>query len=82
MSGNTTRMKRRLKQSIKKLEDNLQHHIEPEPSSVPYENISSQSKSTMSEEVYKDLQDKLEKFEKEKQFLEKGMTLNKLANIF
>lgn len=36
----------------------------------------------MSEEVYKDLQDKLEKFEKEKQFLEKGMTLNKLANIF
>lgn len=36
----------------------------------------------MSEEVYKDLQDKLEKFEKEKQFLEKGMTLNKLASIF
>ncbi|MDV3704295.1 AraC family transcriptional regulator [Elizabethkingia anophelis] len=73
---------KKIKTKYKKLEDNLQHHIEPEPSSVPYENISSQSKSTMSEEVYKDLQDKLEKFEKEKQFLEKGMTLNKLANIF
>ncbi len=63
---------KKIKTKYKKLEDNLQHHIEPEPSSVPYENISSQSKSTMSEEVYKDLQDKLEKFEKEKQFLEKG----------
>ncbi|MCT3709249.1 helix-turn-helix transcriptional regulator [Elizabethkingia anophelis] len=73
---------KKIKTKYKKLEDNLQHHIEQEPSSVPYENISSQSKSTMSEEVYKDLQDKLEKFEKEKQFLEKGMTLNKLANIF
>ncbi|WP_260255359.1 helix-turn-helix domain-containing protein [Elizabethkingia anophelis] len=73
---------KKIKTKYKKLEDNLQHHIEPGPSSVPYENISSQSKSTMSEEVYKDLQDKLEKFEKEKQFLEKGMTLNKLANIF
>ncbi|HFK5535550.1 helix-turn-helix domain-containing protein [Elizabethkingia anophelis] len=73
---------KKIKTKYKKLEDNLQHHIEQEPSSVPYENISSQSKSTMSEEVYKDLQDKLEKFEKEKQFLEKGMTLNKLASIF
>ncbi|MCT4318872.1 helix-turn-helix domain-containing protein [Elizabethkingia anophelis] len=73
---------KKIKTKYKKLEDNLQHHIEPGPSSVPYENISSQSKSTMSEEVFKDLQDKLEKFEKEKQFLEKGMTLNKLANIF
>ncbi|HAY3542753.1 TPA: helix-turn-helix transcriptional regulator [Elizabethkingia anophelis] len=73
---------KKIKTKYKKLEDNLQHHIEPESSSVPYENISSQSKSTMSEEVYKDLQDKLEKFEKEKQFLEKGMTLNKLASIF
>ncbi|WP_407532954.1 AraC family transcriptional regulator [Elizabethkingia anophelis] len=73
---------KKIKTKYKKLEDNLQHHIEQEPSSVPYENISSQSKSTMSEEVYKDLQDKLEKFEKEKQFLEKGMPLNKLASIF
>ncbi|AJW62907.1 Tetratricopeptide repeat protein [Elizabethkingia miricola] len=73
---------KKIKTKYKKLEDNLQYHIEPEPSSVPYENISSQSKSTMSEEVYKDLQDKLEKFEKEKQFLEKGVTLNKLAGTF
>lgn len=72
---------KKIKTKYRKLEDNLQYH-ENEPSSVPYENLSSQSKSTMSEEVYKDLQDKLEKFEKEKQFLEKGVTLNKLAGTF
>ncbi|MCL1656853.1 AraC family transcriptional regulator [Elizabethkingia miricola] len=72
---------KKIRTKYRKLEDNLQYH-ENEPSSVPYENLSSQSKSTMSEEVYKDLQDKLEKFEKEKQFLEKGVTLNKLAGTF
>ncbi|WP_407535145.1 AraC family transcriptional regulator [Elizabethkingia miricola] len=72
---------KKIKTKYKKLEDNLQHH-EEEASLIPYENLSSQSRSTMSEEVYKDLQDKLEKFEKEKQFLEKGVTLNKLAGTF
>lgn len=73
---------KKIKTKYKKLEDNLQHHVEQELSPVPYENISSQSKSTMSEEVYQDLHDKLEKFEKEKQFLEKGVTLNKLSGTF
>ncbi|MCL1670847.1 helix-turn-helix domain-containing protein [Elizabethkingia ursingii] len=72
---------KKIKTKYRKLEDNLQHH-EEEASLIPYENLSSQSKSTMSEDVYKDLQDKLEKFEKEKQFLEKGVTLNKLAGTF
>lgn len=38
-----------------------------------YENLSSQSKSTMSEDVYKDLQDKLEKFEKKNNSLKKEL---------
>ncbi|WBS74022.1 AraC family transcriptional regulator [Elizabethkingia meningoseptica] len=73
---------KKIRLKYKALEENLQHHLENAAPAVPYENISSQSKSTMSEDVYKDLQEKLENFEKEKQFIEKGITLNKLAVSF
>ncbi len=73
---------KKIRLKYKALEENLQHHLENAVPAVPYENISSQSKSTMSEDVYKDLQEKLENFEKEKQFIEKGITLNKLAVSF
>lgn len=59
------------------LEKRLQQ--KSEPVSLSYESISAVGKSVMNENVFIDLQDKLEEFENSHQFTEKGLTLSSLA---
>ncbi len=59
-----------------KLQQNLQFI------DIPYENISPQSKHTLSEDVFFDIQTKLKKFEENKGFKESGLTIEQLAEAF
>ncbi|MCI3938560.1 AraC family transcriptional regulator [Chryseobacterium aahli] len=49
---------------------------------IPYKNISLQSKNTLSEEVFLDIQTKLKIFEENKGFTESGLTIEQLAEAF
>lgn len=62
----------------KELENKLQQQ-QSTLTSLSYESISTYGKSVLSNEVFMDLQNKLKAFEKNKDFLEKGLSLSMLA---
>lgn len=70
-----------IKQKYAELEKNLLQQ-NTKPVSVSYENISIQSKSVLSEDVFTDLQIKLRDFEVNEGFKENGLTIEHLAETF
>lgn len=70
-----------IKQKYAELEKKLRQQNE-KPVSISYENISIQSKSVLSEDVFTDLQMKLKDFEINEGFKENGLTIERLAETF
>ncbi len=68
---------KQIKLKYHELEKKLQHQTKS--TSLPYETISSSGKSVLNEDVYRDLRYKLNKFESNFEFIEKGMSLSLLA---
>lgn len=71
---------KQIKQSYSEIEKNLQQ--KNEKISVSYEEISEQKKSLISEEIFEDIQKKLNDFENQKGFKEKNLTSEQLADNF
>lgn len=67
-----------IKQKYSELEERLQGDCMP-PVSISYENTSPKSRLIVSEEVFSDLQNKLNEFEATKGFTKQGLTIEQLA---
>ena len=67
-----------IKQKYSELEERLQRNSMP-PVSISYENTPPKSRLIVSEEVFSDLQNKLNKFEATKGFTKQGLTIEQLA---
>ncbi|MGC4128235.1 MAG: helix-turn-helix domain-containing protein [Bergeyella sp.] len=67
-----------IKQKYLDLEKNIQER-DTEPVSISYENISAEGKSVFNEDIFLDLQKKMQDFEKNEEFKEQELTLFRLS---